>query len=77
MENAINIVSHPGFDASKKTVLYIHGYLETQANESISVIVNAYLERGDHNIILLDWSELADGNYFMDAIPNARQVNTK
>lgn len=75
IENGVDILRNPAFDPAKKTVLYIHGYLETQANESINVVVNAYLQRGDHNIILLDWSDLAEGNYFLDAIPNAKQVN--
>lgn len=71
----MDILRHPAFDLTKRTVLYIHGYLETQANESINVVVNAYIQRGDHNIILLDWADLAEGNYFVDAIPNAKQVS--
>lgn len=66
---------HPKFDAEKKTVLYIHGYLEAPSQESVNVIVAAYLKRNDHNILVMDWSELSDGNYLFDAVPNAKQVS--
>lgn len=62
------------FDVMKKTVLYIHGYLEGSNHESVNVIVDAYLQRNDHNVLALDWSELASGNYLIDAVPNAKQV---
>lgn len=27
------------------------------------------------DIVILDWGELADGNYLLDAVPNALKVN--
>lgn len=39
------------------------------------MIADAYIKRNDHNILLLDWSELADGNYLFDAVPNIKKVN--
>lgn len=27
------------------------------------------------DLIILDWGELADGNYLLDAVPNAAKVN--
>lgn len=68
------ILSHNDFDNNKKTVLYVHGYVEAPSHQSVHVIVDAYIKRGDHNILVLDWSELADGNFFMDAVPNIKQV---
>lgn len=62
------------FVVSKKTVLYIHGYADESKFESVSAIVEAYLQRDDHNVLVLDWSELASGNYLIDAVPNAKQV---
>lgn len=62
------------FDILKKTVLYIHGYGEGSKHESVSTIVDAYLQRNDHNILVLDWCELANGNYLVDAVPNVKQV---
>ncbi|XP_058789935.1 lipase member H-B-like [Phymastichus coffea] len=48
---------------SKPSVLYIHGYEEHPLNESIQTVVSAYLQRGSDNIIVLDWSSFAFGNY--------------
>lgn len=74
MNDAQEILKHEKFDATKKTVLYIHGYLENPEVESIHVIVDAYLTRDDCNIIILDWGLLADGNYMLDAVVNAKQL---
>lgn len=56
-------------------MLYIHGYLENPDVESVHVIVDSYLEKGNINLIILDWGELADGNYTFDAVVNAKQVS--
>lgn len=74
LNEAQAILKHEKFQASKKTVLYIHGYLENSEVESIHVIVDAYLSRDDYNIVILDWGELADGNYMLDAVVNAKQL---
>lgn len=68
-------MQHEQFVASQKTALYIHGYVESTAVESIHVIVDAYQKRGDHNLIVLEWGDLANGNYIFDAVINAKQVN--
>lgn len=77
LDNAKEILKNPKFDLRKKTVLYLHGYIESMANESIHVVVDAYIKRGDHNILILDWSALAEGNYLFDAVPNAKAVKKR
>lgn len=54
--------------------MYMHGYTEGSEVQSVHVSIEAFLKRGEHNIILLEWSELASGNYFVDAVPNADMV---
>lgn len=77
LDQANTILQHPNFRPELKTVLYVHGYLETLDVESIHVIVDAYQQRGDHNIFVLDWATLADGNYLLDAVVNAKQLGPK
>lgn len=48
--------------------------MESPSQKSVNVIVSAYLKRNDYNILVLDWSSLADGNFFFDAVPNAKLV---
>ncbi|XP_063991300.1 lipase member H-B-like [Diachasmimorpha longicaudata] len=50
-------------DHSMPLVIYVHGFREHPSNRSIRTVVGAYLERGTDNIMLLDWSRLASGNY--------------
>lgn len=77
LDQSQDILKHPNFDLNRKTVLYLHGYIETQQVESIHVIVDAYLKRGDHNTLVLDWGQLADGNYLLDAVQNIKEVKNK
>lgn len=69
-----NILSHQNFRNEKQTVCYLHGYEESIRSESVSTVISAYIERNDHNILLIDWSPLASGNYFVDAVANLKQV---
>ncbi|KAF9412373.1 hypothetical protein HW555_009118 [Spodoptera exigua] len=64
-----------GFDQNSPTVFYIHGFIEVAQQESIQVMVNAYLEaRPGTNVILLDWSNMAHGSYFFNAAKNTKKV---
>lgn len=74
LDESCAIFGNAHFDVLKKTVFYIHGYQEGPNDESVNVIVDSYLQRNDHNILVLDWSQLANGNYLIDAVPNAKQV---
>ncbi|CAH2095559.1 unnamed protein product [Euphydryas editha] len=62
-DNIASLLSHPNFDLNKPTALYIHGYVEYATDNSILRVVRSYLKHGDHNMLVLDWSNLAFGNY--------------
>lgn len=76
LDTANDILLHPEFRPQQPTVLYVHGYVERMTDESQLTVVDAYQRRGDHNLLLLDWSALAEGHYFLDALPNSKQVAT-
>lgn len=38
-------------------------YVELVSDHSVVHVVSSYLKRGDHNVLVLDWSNLAFGNY--------------
>ncbi|XP_053612720.1 inactive pancreatic lipase-related protein 1-like isoform X2 [Plodia interpunctella] len=64
-----------GFDKNNSTVLYIHGFIETAQQESVQVMVSAYLEaRPGTNIVLLDWSNMSHGSYLVNAVRNSKKV---
>lgn len=70
------ILQHEQYDANKTTVLYIHGYLESAESDSVRLIVNAYHTRNEHNLIVLDWGDAANGDYFITAVPNSIKVSS-
>lgn len=49
LPKAIEILEQEEFDNSRPTVVYLHGFEETMKVESIRVIAEAYLKRGDHS----------------------------
>lgn len=77
LDRAEDIVRHAKFDHTKKTVMYFHGYIESPEVESVHVIVDAYQKRNDHNLIILDWTQLVDGNYLLEAVPNCKKLGHK
>ncbi|CAD7079407.1 unnamed protein product [Hermetia illucens] len=74
LSNAVDILSSPNFDQSKKTVIYIHGNNEDQTSVSVKTVVSAYLQRDDYNIIALDWKEDASGEYLLNAVANVMRL---
>lgn len=63
LNDAVQILNHPEFDVNRKTVLYIHGYIESSTSPTVRKIIDAYRKRATYNILILDWSTLADGLY--------------
>ncbi|XP_076664504.1 phospholipase A1 isoform X2 [Andrena cerasifolii] len=48
----------------KRSILYIHGFMEDPESDNVRIIIKAYLDKGDVNVILVDWGEIAiDINY--------------
>ncbi|XP_063698362.1 phospholipase A1 isoform X2 [Culicoides brevitarsis] len=68
------IPEHVKFDPSKPTCLYFHGFVEKMTDEHIYVIADAYQTRNDHNLIMVNWQEMADGSYLLDAVPNMKKI---
>ncbi|KAI5755192.1 hypothetical protein M8J77_014860 [Diaphorina citri] len=56
------------------TVFYIHGFTEQANGESGTTVKDAYLRRGDFNIILVDWSGLSAFPWYTNAATNTHIV---
>ncbi|KAL5280345.1 hypothetical protein ACFFRR_004370 [Megaselia abdita] len=65
------ILKNPNFNQTKPTVLYIHGFTETQSSNSVKTIVAAYEKRNRENLLSLGWSHYSGGSY----IEAARNVD--
>lgn len=49
LSKAVEILEQEEFDNARPTVIYMHGFVETMEVESIKVVTEAYLKRGDHS----------------------------
>lgn len=56
INDSARIASQPGFQRALPTVLYIHGYTESNQSDSVGLVARSFLKRGDHNFILVDWN---------------------
>lgn len=56
---AENIVDHPYFDHTKPTVIFIHGWLQSPNLPAVQMLIEAYIDNGNYNLLILDWSQAA------------------
>lgn len=63
------------FSTSRKTVFLVHGYTESITDPSVTTMVNAYLDANINvNLIAIDWSPLASGDYLTLVVGRAKKV---
>ncbi|XP_022131169.2 pancreatic triacylglycerol lipase [Pieris rapae] len=61
--NDANSIRNSNFNAQHPTVVSVHGWLSNQNTQNNPTIRNAFLGKGDYNVIILDWSRLARRDY--------------
>lgn len=74
MNETKSLLNNLNYNLNRPTVLYVDGYTSIYSSETTQRIVDAYLERSDHNILVLDWSKYNGADYFWDAVPNMYKV---
>lgn len=63
LDKAAAVLAHPSFNATEPIMLYSHGYVENAESPSVRAIVEAYIENGNYNILIIDWRKLSFGIY--------------
>lgn len=56
INDSARILQERGFVGARPTVLYLHGYTESNQSDSVGLVSRAFLKRGDHNFVLVDWN---------------------
>jgi pimeloyl-ACP methyl ester carboxylesterase len=57
------ILSHKRFVPKRQTLLYVSGWTQNPDAETSKLLINAYLNRGDYNVLVLDWGDYSVGTY--------------
>ncbi|XP_046627855.1 pancreatic lipase-related protein 3-like [Neodiprion virginianus] len=61
--NNSETLSSSNFNASNPTIVVIHGWQNTYESDMPTTVRDAYLETGDYNVIVVDWSTYSTGSY--------------
>lgn len=59
----IESIRNSNYSSSKPTVFLVHGWVGSGENRMNKILTEAFLENDDVNIIVLDWSKLANKGY--------------
>ncbi|XP_074116213.1 pancreatic triacylglycerol lipase-like [Cotesia typhae] len=73
LNNLKNLLSQ--IDDHRNITIYIHGYTESINSTSVKTIVDAYMTRGDHIVMALDWSLIAKESY-LGVVASVEAVGT-
>ncbi|XP_071057694.1 phospholipase A1 1 isoform X2 [Onthophagus taurus] len=65
-------LSYSGWDSQKKNVIIIHGFNGTESKTPMTIIRDAYLQRGDYNVFMVDWLPLARFPCYISSLSNTR-----
>lgn len=69
------LYTHPSFDVGRPTVMYFPGSIES--GSSVIAIRGAYVDRGDHNVVTVDWSYYFKNiEYRTSLIPQLKVVSS-
>lgn len=74
LNETLKLLNHSNYDNDRPTMLYGYGYTEKYTSMSTQTVVSSYIERGDHNILVVEWSNYSGGNYLAQAIRNSYKV---
>lgn len=70
------LIGDASFDVKMPSVVYVHGWLESgQTDLSTLAVRGAYIDRGDHNVISVDWSYYSKNmQYHLTVVPQLKVI---
>lgn len=71
-----NLLADKNFDKTAPSVVYVHGWMESgRMDLSVLAVRGAYLDRGDHNVISIDWSYYSKNiQYHVSVVPQLKVI---
>ncbi|XP_045501174.1 pancreatic lipase-related protein 2-like isoform X1 [Colias croceus] len=61
--NNANSIRNSNFNANRPTIVIVHGWLSNRNTNPNPTVRNAYLDKSDVNVIVMDWRRLAMRDY--------------
>lgn len=74
LKDAVEILKDKNFHSDRETAFFTFDFNENEDSTSTSTLSDAFLARGDHNLIILDYGKFSGGNFFFDALPTSVKV---
>lgn len=69
------LFTHKSFDRKLPTVVYVHGFLESgKMDLSTNSIRSAYVSRGDHNVVTVDWSYYSKTFDYLATVTRVKEI---
>lgn len=62
VDNFDKILQNPNFNRQKPTAIYSYGFTQTINQPSVREVVDAYLDNGDFNFVLVNYNSILNYN---------------
>ncbi|XP_028128602.2 lipase member H-like [Diabrotica virgifera virgifera] len=72
--NNIAALKKSNIDYSRSTVIFFHGFMDSSHSNNAITFKDAYLHRGDYNIILVNNERLLAGMDYVTAVQNCKPI---
>ncbi|XP_005186631.2 pancreatic lipase-related protein 2 [Musca domestica] len=69
-------LSDSNFNSRDPSKIIIHGYNANMNLHALAKMKNEYLAKGDYNVFYVDWSTLAKGPCYVNAVYNIQHIGT-
>ncbi|KAJ6635728.1 Endothelial lipase [Pseudolycoriella hygida] len=77
LNEATRLLGHPSFDLNDMTIIYIHGWNEKMNEaETLLVLVESYLSRKNHNVMVLNFETLAK-KFYTTVVENSKELGKR
>lgn len=63
MSNFTQLLTNKKFDPNRITAMFVFGWSQSPVGDTSRQLIDAYIERGDQNFLVLDWSDYSVGLY--------------
>nr|ABY84699.1 lipase [Bombus ignitus]ACA25601.1 lipase [Bombus ignitus]ACA64425.1 lipase [Bombus ignitus] len=75
--NDINSVRKSNWNANRQTIVVTHGWNSNGQSESCTLVRDAFLKVRDCNVIVVDWSQIADHKDYIAVAKNVPRVASR